>query len=242
MRKIAPTIIATAAAALAAVALAAGARAADMPRFPMPEHIPPLSSTHAEFVSGWYLRGDLGYRYNSMSGIDATPAPTATSIDNFITVGGGVGYKYQWLRADITLDYGLRTDVRGDVGGIASFYSGKLDTFTALFNGYFDLGTWGGFTPYVGAGVGASRLNLTDYQTRATVPPTRIATKDTWQMSWAWMAGVTYQFMPNIALDVGYRYLQIGDAITGPDSAGRTSAFRDLTAQEIRVGLRLIID
>ncbi len=229
--------------ALAAGLLAAGAgRAADMPRFPMPEPVKGGSETIYEFRSGWYLRGDIGYRYNKMTGIDATPAVTARSLDNNVTFGGGFGYKHGFLRADVTLDYGIRTPIRGGVGGNPAFYSGKLDTVTALFNGYVDLGTWEGITPYVGAGIGATRMNLTDYMTNATAPATAIPTAQTWQMSWAAMAGFSYQFMPNMALDVGYRYLKMGDAISGPDSAGNVAKFRNLSAQEVRVGLRFMID
>ncbi len=37
----------------------------------------------------------------------------------------------------------------------------SIDSQTLLLNGYIDLGTWSGFTPYVGAGVGVSRLEST---------------------------------------------------------------------------------
>ena len=40
---------------------------------------------------------------------------------------------------------------------------GATDTLTVLVNGYVDFGTWYGFTPYLGAGVGISYLRTGDY-------------------------------------------------------------------------------
>ena len=217
-----------------------GAQAADMSRsWPLPEidREPVLTAT--EFVSGWYLRGDLGYRYNRIGSIEGPAAITDTRMDNVFAVGGGVGYKYDWLRADATLDYGLRARAHGDAGSVSSVYSAKIDAVTALANVYLDLGNWAGFTPYIGAGAGASRLNVTEFRngTAAAFPPT-----DTWRFSWAWMAGASYQFMPNLALDVGYRHLKLGDAVSASDSTGRATTFKNIWAQEIRVGFRLLID
>ena len=59
------------------------------------------------------------------------------------------------------------------------------------------------------------------------------------------MGGVSYQFSPTLLLDVGYRYLKLGDAVSGARAAGATpsrASFRDMTAQEIRVGLRWLLD
>ena len=36
----------------------------------------------------------------------------------------------------------------------ADFYRGNIASYVTMFNGYADLGTWYGVTPYVGAGVG----------------------------------------------------------------------------------------
>ena len=42
-------------------------------------------------------------------------------------------------------------------------FTAKISAQTVLANGYIDFGTWGGFTPYVGAGVGIARLKSVDY-------------------------------------------------------------------------------
>jgi opacity protein-like surface antigen len=217
--------------------LATTARAADMPgRWPVLEK-PPAVAT--EFVSGWYLRGDIGYRYNRMSGIEAVIPVTSSSIDNVPTFGIGFGHKWKWVRADVTLDYGTRARARGGAAGVPDFYFGRIDAVTTLVNVYVDFGTWGGFTPYIGVGAGASRLNVNDFRSEGGGPA---PAQDAWRFSWAGMAGASYQFMPSLALDVGYRYLRLGEAQSGPDLFGDRATFKDLTAHEVRVGLRLLID
>jgi opacity protein-like surface antigen len=225
-------------ASIGALALTA-AHAADMPRFPLPDVEKPPSIT-TEFVSGWYLRGDLGYRYGKLDSIEGTAAPaTNPHYDNTITAGGGFGYKHKWLRADLTFDYGVRGTVKGDAGAIGSYVNGRLDTFTGLANVYLDMGTWGGVTPYIGAGIGGSRLNMTDLQVGGLGP---VAPRDVWRWSWAWMAGLSWQFMPNLALDVGYRYLKLGDAESTNPVTNDPIRFKNIAGSEIRVGLRLLID
>ena len=45
-------------------------------------------------------------------------------------------------------------------------------------------------------------------------------------------------------MDVNYRYLNLGDAVTETIPPPQTSrvTYRDLTAQEVRIGLRLLLD
>jgi opacity protein-like surface antigen len=222
-----------------AVALAVHAQAADMPRFPLPDmDKPPLIGT--EFVSGWYLRGDLGYRHNHIGSVEATVPVTSANYHNTLALGMGVGYKWKWLRADVTLDYGMRGRVAADTALGQNFYQAKVDALTTLGNLYLDLGTWNGFTPYVGVGAGASRLNTNEFTTAGVVSSTRA--QEIWQFSWAWMAGASFQFTPNLALDVGYRFLHLGDAMTPPDATGSAVTFKNISAQEIRVGFRLLLD
>ena len=226
-----------AAGAAAVVMLTTAAHAADMPgKWPVLEKPPAFP---VEFVSGWYLRGDVGYRYNRMSGLDAAFPVTSSSIENVPTFGAGFGHKWKWFRADLTVDYGARARARGDFGDVAQFYFARIDAFTVLANLYVDFGNWGGFTPYVGVGAGSSRLNVNDFSSASGGPA---PAQDAWRFSWAWMAGVSYQFLPGFALDVGYRYLRLGDALSGPDLFAERATFKGLDAHEVRLGVRWMID
>jgi len=220
---------------IAAVALGASAHAADKPgSWPPPFEMPQQGVT--EYVSGWYVRGDAGWRTSKIGSVES-PVPTTThAIDKVASVGGGFGYKYQFVRADVTLDYGMRGRISAGTGANPTSYNGKIDSLTTLGNVYLDLGSWAGLTPYVGVGGGFSRLNLTEFNGQA------VPAQDTWRFSWAWMIGASYQFTSHFAIDVGYRFLKLGDAVSGPDAAGSKVSFKDVTAQEIRIGFRYLID
>jgi opacity protein-like surface antigen len=226
------------AAVAAAVVSTAPAGAADMPDSWMPDLKP---SPYAELVSGWYFRGDFGYRWNSFGSVDAPTAVTSPSFDNAWTIGGGGGYKYHWFRTDVTVDYAQRADFRVNTTAPENFYSSRIDALTMLWNVYLDMGTWAGFTPYVGAGIGASYLRTAQF-TSQTWQGTRDGRN--WDLSWAVTGGVAFQISRNLLLDVNYRYLSLGDAVTETIPPPQTSrvTYRDLSAQEVRIGLRLLLD
>jgi opacity protein-like surface antigen len=235
------------AAILGLIAVAASAQAADMPgNWPPPYQHKPVQ-TFSEMMSGWYIRGDIGYRFNKVGsavGSNSAQPITSSTIDNVFTGGAGVGWKYQWFRTDLTIDYGSGAKFLGNAPATSSYYSMKIDAVTALANVYFDLGSWSGFTPYVGAGLGASWVRTADYAVASLGPTVAISTRPTWNLSWAVMGGVSYQLLPNIVLDMGYRYLAIGDALSGfepPANLAYTSV-KKISAQDVRLGVRFLLD
>jgi opacity protein-like surface antigen len=222
---------------------AAPAGAADMPESWLPEL---KKQIYTDLVSGWYVRADIGYSMQSISSVEV-PANFVQSwgLQNAVTLGLGGGYKYHWFRADVTVDYANRGKFHADTPATPSYYTGKLDSFTILANAYLDLGTWGGLTPYVGAGIGTTHLRTHEFTNITVIEPNESISDSTrWNLSYAGMAGVTFRFAPNLILDVGYRYLKLGDAVSGPEPPLYTDHYylRDLKAHEIRVGLRLMLD
>jgi len=209
--------------------------AADMPMNLPP---PPVVTAPVETLSGWYVRGDIGYRFQDTGSVTSAiaPNPTNNRIDDAFAIGVGVGYKWSWFRTDITADYGFSSKYSGDTAGFTPDFTAKVQTTTVLANGYFDLGTWYGFTPYVGAGVGGAYVQTSDFLSASA--PAAAVSSDRWNFAWAAMAGVSYCFTPNLILDIGYRYLDQGQVKTGLTSLGDQLTFKDLTAQEIRAGFR----
>jgi len=225
------------------LAITASAQAADMP-----EWVADLNKqTFTKLVSAWYMRGDIGYGNASLGSVEV-PAPqvvTQWGLQNSVTLGFGGGYKYQWFRADLTVDYANRGRFTGDTATVPSYYTANLDSFTILANAYLDLGTWGGFTPYIGAGVGTTNLRVHDY-TNVTVEEPSHGVVDTtrWNFFYAAMAGVAFSLSPKLVLDLGYRYLGMGDAMSGPEPVLYTDRtyLRDMKAHEFRLGLRYVLD
>jgi opacity protein-like surface antigen len=223
------------------------ANAADMPSIP----IAGPSTQVTEFFSAWYLRLDGGYRFNQTQGGIALGAPFGRQdIENSAVIGGGVGYKWSWFRSDVTVDYGPRATFEG-VNTVPQQINAKIENFTTLLNGYADLGTWWGFTPYVGAGIGFSFLKPSRFLiTPGTIPLAPISDDSRWTTSWAVMAGLSYAISPVFLVDASYRFLDLGvarNSVASIVTPGGISTlptqvrYGDWTAQEIRLGLRYLI-
>ena len=245
--------------------------AADLYEPSIVEHDPERA---VEFGSGWYLRGDLGATLWNRPRISfdapqfVTPS-TVSGIDleNTISVSGGFGYRFdRYFRADVTLDYHTETDYEARLAGdcltgtsnCTSVETAILADYVLLANAYADLGNFKGFSPYVGAGIGAAWMEWSRYNSRVTcnsncdsftapyVADIPHRTSDHWRFAYALMAGLGYDFTENLTLDLGYRFLSIADGqmtqeVTQNGQQGAVN-YDDLYAHEIRVGLRYKID
>lgn len=158
------------------------------------------------------------------------------TLPPFGMIDGGVGYRFNaWFRMDGTLEYrsGVRlkahsvlTDPASPAFGplqYSDLYRDDVSSFVALLNGYADLGTYLGVTPFVGAGAGfADNLvsGFTDdgfgYALRGPlVSSGAVANGSRTRFAWALMAGFDYDVAPNLKLEFGYRYLNMGSIATG---------------------------
>ena len=220
------------------------AMAADMPKgypndpLPLPE-LPVLRSFEP---SGWYVRGDLGYgwgRIDSAQSASGFPNPTSNSLGSAPTAGLGLGIKRGWIRTDVTADYLSDMKYRGTVAA-PDDVTAKMSAWSVLLNGYLDLGTWYRVSPYIGAGAGTARVGASDYQSTAS-PPFTGGSNAQWNFAWAAMAGGGITVASNLIADVGYRYINLGDAKSATDASGAMT-FKNIAAHEVRVGLRWSFD
>jgi opacity protein-like surface antigen len=218
------------------------ARAADMPGYPPPpepDYVPVLTDRS----TGWYLRGDIGAHWGVLTRAESAAPfsdPIDSSLDQRITYGFGVGYKSRWLRTDVTIDFMSPVTYQGTVAA-AGDTTAKIQAATALVNGYIDLGTWYRISPYIGGGAGVAYARAYDYVSAAAPPFSGDTSHAQWNFAFAGMAGIAFAILPNAMLDVGYRYLNIGDVKTGSDVFGAMT-FKSVAAHELRVGLRWSFD
>lgn len=205
-----------------------------------------------EIGTGWYLRGDVGYEFErDYDGAVTFTAPGATAsapfdtlrIGDTFTGGGGIGYRFtEYFRGDLTARYG-RHDVSGSLTSLpgdlcaAGFVcdasaSGDARTWELMANAYVDLGTFAGFTPYVGGGIGAVKVDYSDFDTTLCATgfgDTDCASasfdgSDSWRFAYQLSAGMAYNINHSLALDVGYRYLNVeGDSIGSASIASGAS-------------------
>ena len=241
----------------------------------------PAEEVPVEIGTGWYLRGDIGYNlaadadggfdfrtFDPFTGAFGTSSFNTASLGEEATFGIGVGYNFtDWLRADFTFD-GYRMSFDGNTSsaapclataayvgtGCRSDDSATASVLSSMLNGYVDLGTYVGFTPYVGAGLGYSyvdwgSLGSAIYCTGATCPggafvgSTESGGESSWRFTYAAMAGLAYDLTNNLKVDLGYRYRHIdggsmfafdpGSAATGV--SGEDPGF---ATHEVRLGVR----
>jgi opacity protein-like surface antigen len=271
-------------AAGAASLLSSVAFAADMAIAPPPQYYAPPP---VQDFGGWYLRGDIGFSNQSVNNIRKSDPTAYSGLNSFrettsFDTGGifdvGVGYRFNnWFRADVTAQYRGNANFKGtDVftGPLnGQTYSGQ-DNYSAsksellfLANAYVDLGTWWCITPFIGAGVGTSRVTIsgltdtgvTNIQIPAAPalpfvsgPPVAsyasAASGSQWNFAWAAHAGLAYQISPNVTLELAYSYVDLGSGTTGVISdftgfqAGHVFRFNDITSHDLTLGVRWQLD
>ena len=198
-----------------------------------------------EFGTGWYLRGDGAFSFEDHPKLNLNPAQfDRNAKGDGYAIGLGAGYKFNsFLRVDVTGDYldSFSYAAQGSCGPTC-FQSTRdnIDRFDGLANAYLDLGNWGGFTPYVGAGVGLSGAHQNDSTNYADGTPGQQSRHTTYQLAWAAMAGFSYSISSNMLLDVGYRYLDLGRLVVNTPSLPAVQ--KDITAHQVRVGIRYMVD
>ena len=206
-----------------------------------------------EVGNGWYLRGDVSYNFSTEGGGTSfrtydtgtltygTQNYSSSTMSTDWGVGAAVGYQLtDWFRAEAALDYysgsfnntsGTATPCTSGGGGpvntgCTTTGSAGFDAYGVMANGYVDLGTYVGFTPYVGAGAGMTLVNYGTYTSQdfcvdgvavcgaTTFASLSHAGQSDWRFTYSLMAGLAYSFSKNLKADIGYRYINVngGDA------------------------------
>jgi opacity protein-like surface antigen len=259
------TLIAAGAASLMTTAVLA----ADLPLAPPPYIPPPV-----EDFGGWYLRGDIGFSNQKVqhlsNALEANLLSQSQKADfNSAGIFGlGAGYRFNnWFRADVTGEYRASSTLNGyevntfsDTGVFGNGfnkYTGNKSEWLVMANAYADLGTWWCITPFIGAGVGAARVTIANYtdvgQTIGGTSPgpssAYAADASKWNFAWAVHAGLAYQINPSLTLELAYRYLDMGDGITGDvitytgtNNVNNPTTFKNLTSHDLKLGVRWAID
>jgi opacity protein-like surface antigen len=256
-------------AAGAASLLSSGAFAADMAiASPPPAYYPPP----IEDFGGWYLRGDIGMT-NTRGKLFAPAYDDASTLSvnqlghgftGGTSYGVGVGYQFNsWFRADITGEYRSKVMFSGTdfaniagLGPISDVYSARFSSWVAMANVYVDLGTWWCITPFIGAGVGGAFNQIDGLQDLGSIPSPGVGSVNSasyfanaankTSFAWAAHAGLAYKVNQNFTIELAYRYLDLGNAVTGKGDTfdgilggrGRPFQFNDLTSQDIKLGVR----
>jgi len=195
---------------------------------------------------GPYIRVDGGVSFEGMedfgSGFDFRNDDWNEDITTPV-FGLGVGYKIGRFRADLAFDYRRKKNLGKFLHPTRDFFrsaDADITSYGIMANGYWDIHTVSlgrGFgdtemtlTPYVGAGIGGAILSV---ETSSADKYRSYANNyEKHNLAWAAMAGAAVQVTETTAIDVGYRYQDLGPFMSSD------LGFDDLTTHDLRIGLR----
>lgn len=240
----------------------AAANAADL----VPEPIPvPAPVPIPEHGGSWYLKGFFGFSNQQADNftndiIAANPGVftiVTHEFDSAPFVGGGIGYEHsERFRFDLTGEYRGRSNFKGldyftncalGIGTCTNEYMGHKSEWLFLANAYWDVGTFRGITPYLGAGIGVVNVNLDNMMDINQIAGAIHWANDgsEWNFAWALHAGVGIDVSDSLTFDIGYRYVNMGDGTTGVFTSFDPSVtspgpltIEDIDSHDVMVGLR----
>jgi opacity protein-like surface antigen len=213
----------------------------------------------------------------------ATQSFNNTSISSSELFDVGVGYQFNsWLRGDITGEYRdgghfqslyslsnpnwAQSGNANQISQLLDFYRANTSSAVGLVNLYADLGTWYGVTPFVGGGAGVAYNRLYGMTDQGQVSFNGGATGPSGgyfndgartNFAWAVMAGLDFNITPNLKLELGYRYLNLGKIGSGGSNCANgvnfaanacggqvtnyVSSSNTLASNDFRIGLRYML-
>lgn len=231
----------------------------------------PVAEPVATGSSGWYIRADGGYAWYANPSIELDQGFTAhdTKMDGAWSVGGGIGrYFGRGFRGDVTVDYLFNADTNTSISNECGCEVGdtkfNFSSTVVLANLYYDFNRGGRFVPYIGGGIGFAHNEASSGSIQDACGCTvgEFSKGSSNNFAAAAMAGVSWKLRGGetryvgglkdepvavssgnaLYLDVGYRFLYLGDVKTGdinfftPDTVDPD--VKTITAHQIRIGLR----
>ena len=242
------------------------------------------ASIAAPAYEGFYLRADIGLgqwdgEFGQQDVANNGGSFVDDSFDRNAVIIGGIGWQAgNGLRFDVTGEYragaGIDAldnisiqldDPPGDLQANTAYAAG-IESYVGMLNGYWDIARLDSVTPYIGAGIGFARSEVSDVTTTSTATFTDAATGEQTKfgatgfsepasrtkLAWSLMAGASIDLDSGTKLDLGYRYLNL-DARSAFSAAsdllvcncgtvGNPLTIDGLDAHEVHIGLRWQLD
>lgn len=201
-----------------------------------------------------YVSGKLTYGKVDVDGSQVTgslyKSAKIENKDNYgfnAAVGVSTKLPYGAVRGEFEFGYkhGIKdnyTDAEGVANGATSILKADIETY--MFNLYYDIDTGTKLTPYVGAGIGLAHIDAKSSYDHPGAAYSHVNESDT-KFAWQLSAGAAYALTDNLAVDLGYRYTDLG-SIKGDssfyDASGVVAAplnmKADFESHEVMLGAR----
>jgi len=169
-------------------------------------------STLTYSANGPYVSGNLGLSMPRDADVkDSTmPASVTFEDDEGIALGAAVGYVLANTRIEGEFAYQKNDLDKVKIPGvITTDVEGDITSTSFLLNGYYDFRNASNFTPFLSAGIGVSKVELS----AITVPGFGRVTSsiDDTVFAYQLSAGVAYAVNETVAVEVKYRYFVNSD-------------------------------
>ena len=185
-----------------------------------------------------YLRADVGGSFHERPEVSKTAAGAGGGWGGGLTAFGetiedtaffeaGVGCQLiDTLRFEFAGGFRLKQSVEDPFNSLDL----DLQTYTGFVNVYYDITNYGGWTPYIGGGIGVAYHDITNVNF-----PAGSSSGDEVDFAWNVQAGVSYDISPAAKLDLGYRFIDLGKAIS---NGAPQTIVDNLIAHEFKIGIR----
>jgi len=184
----------------------------------------PTAASAQDYDSGWYLRGNVGAGVFDSADFSGDLVGDVEGEGNFAP-SLGIGYEFDnnWR---VELD---GTTLWNDTAKIQQLPSTSSDfrTYSAMLNAIYDFDDFGRWEPYLGAGIGFVRAQLSaqthdfpseDGGVASAVPVTNAACSpicdfrdDDSGLGYQLIAGLGYDISENLTWDTHYKYMGMSD-------------------------------
>jgi OmpA-OmpF porin, OOP family len=175
--------------------------------------------------NGPYVRLEGGDSLPTNQSVTVSGAPTNGSgtitRNNGYVVGGAGGYKFGHWRLEGDVDYS-----ENGVKSLSSSFgnsglTGTTSNLALMVNGYYDIGNWWNFVPYVGVGIGATDYA---YNHLSTTTNTAVANGHSMQFAYQPIVGIQYLINTNWSVGAEYRYFASTDPSVSYSPGGKIKA------------------
>jgi opacity protein-like surface antigen len=204
-----------------------------------------FAGTTNSSTKDFYVRLDAGSTFknrlsNSLGDTPLSHTMKTKKSTGVFAAGAGMYFPLN-LRADITYNQYLTMKRTVTMQGIVSGdYNYRLTSRNVMLTGYYDIPTAIGITPY-----GQNKLKPTSYAaTGLTTVQGFITGKTMSGIVYTVGLGASYAFTDNVAVDVSYRYADLGKAKSGTRNIDAAGSFYyslekgRLSTQSVLAGFR----
>ena len=200
-------------------------------------------------TSSWASSSEFG-RYFGLRFIGAYTELEDTSVTNFtgdlrinndddLVAGNSAIFGYRWkmlpLRTEFEVGFRYRFDYDTRDIGAQTGYENNLSTTTGLVNAAYEFRNNSDFTPYIGCSVGWAQQHSEVERNNLVTGDMESFSNRKHNFAWGGLIGATWNYSSHWDLDLGYRYINLGDVDTGRSSIGSSIKGENYLSHDILV-------